>query len=77
MNGLNIGWTLTPNEDLLQRQSGGGDDWLEKAEAEQPFGRLLRPRDCAHLVAHLLSDRGEMITGSLIDVGQTIVGTWD
>lgn len=77
VNGLNIGWTLTPNEDRVQRAMGKGADWLEKAEAAQPFGRILRPEDCAYLVAHLLSNRAEMMTGSLIDFNQVVIGTWD
>jgi NAD(P)-dependent dehydrogenase (short-subunit alcohol dehydrogenase family) len=77
VNGVNIGGTFTANEDSVQRATGKGDDWLQKAEAEQPFGRLLRPDDCAYLVGHLLSDRVQMMTGSLRDVNQTVVGTWD
>ena len=77
VNGLNIGWTLTPNEDQAQKAMGKGDDWLKKAEAEQPFGRILRPEDSAYLVAHLLSDRAEMMTGSIIDFNQVVIGAWD
>lgn len=77
VNGVNIGWTFTTNEDRVQRATGKGEDWLQKAEAEQPFGRLLRPDDSAYLVAHLLSDRAQMMTGSLIDFNQTVIGAWD
>jgi len=77
VNGLNIGWTLTPNEDRVQKAMGKGDDWLKKAESQQPFGRILRPEDTAYLVAHLLSDRAEMMTGSVIDFNQVVIGTWE
>lgn len=77
VNGLNIGWTLTPNEDLVQRSMGKGAEWLRNAEAAQPFGRILRPEDSAFLVAYLLSDRAEMMTGSVIDFNQVVIGTWD
>ena len=46
------------NGDRIQRASGKGSDWLQKAEAAKPFGHLLRPDDCAYLVAHLLSLSG-------------------
>ena len=40
VNGLNIGWTDTPAEDIIQRTfHGGGEDWLAEAEAKMPFGR--------------------------------------
>ena len=30
---LNLGWTDTPAEDVIQKKfHDGGDDWLEKAE---------------------------------------------
>lgn len=77
VNGLNIGWTFTPNEDHVQKAMGKGDDWLAKAEAEQPFGRILRPEDSAYLVGHLLSDRAAMMTGSIIDFNQVVIGTWE
>ena len=77
VNGINMGWTFTPNEDRVQKASGGGENWLEKAEALQPFGRLLRPFDVAHLTTFLLSDQSEMMTGALIDLNQTVIGAWD
>lgn len=52
VNGLNIGWMDTPHEDDIQKQyHQAADDWLEKAEREQPFGRLLKPREVARGVA--------------------------
>jgi NAD(P)-dependent dehydrogenase (short-subunit alcohol dehydrogenase family) len=77
VNGIMLGWTSTPGEDVIQKEEGAPSDWLEKAEARQPFGRLIRPRDVATLVTHLVSDDGEMITGSLIDLDQNIVGAYD
>jgi NAD(P)-dependent dehydrogenase (short-subunit alcohol dehydrogenase family) len=56
---------------------GMGDNWLEKAEAQQPFGRILRPFDIAYLAAYLLSDQSEMMTGTLIDLNQNVIGAWD
>ena len=77
VNGINMAWTFTPHEDLVQKQMGMGDNWLKKAEAQQPFGRILRPFDIAYLAAYLLSDQSEMMTGSLIDLSQNVIGAWD
>lgn len=77
VNGINMGWTLTPQEDLVQKAMGKGDKWLAEAEAQQPFGRLLRPYDIASLVGYLLSDQAEMMTGSVIDFNQNVIGTGD
>ncbi len=74
VNGLNVGWMSTPNEDVVQKASGRPDNWLELAEAKSPFGRLLRPSDPVQLVALLLSDDSGMMTGSLIDFDQVVVG---
>eukprot|EP00997_Jenningsia_sp_PLL12_P010896 NODE_8295_length_416_cov_43.356948_g7426_i0.p1 GENE.NODE_8295_length_416_cov_43.356948_g7426_i0~~NODE_8295_length_416_cov_43.356948_g7426_i0.p1 ORF type:complete len:125 (-),score=30.01 NODE_8295_length_416_cov_43.356948_g7426_i0:41-385(-) len=67
VNAINMGWTLTDNEDALQR-SEKGDDWLQKAETGKPFGRILRPVDIASTVGFLLSDASLMMNGSLIDL---------
>jgi NAD(P)-dependent dehydrogenase (short-subunit alcohol dehydrogenase family) len=76
VNGINMGWTLTPHEDQMQKTLAG-ENWLAEAEAKQPFGRLLRPADIAALVGYLLSDQAEMMTGSLIDFNQNVIGAWD
>jgi NAD(P)-dependent dehydrogenase (short-subunit alcohol dehydrogenase family) len=68
VNGLNIGWTATDGEHVVQ----GGGDWLAEADASRPFGRLLRPDDIAPMVTHLLSDAAEMITGSVMDFDQIV-----
>lgn len=78
VNGLNIGWMDTPHEDEIQKQyHQAGDDWLEKAEREQPFGRLLKPREVARGVAFLLSKESGMMTGAIIDFDQNVVGCGD
>jgi NAD(P)-dependent dehydrogenase (short-subunit alcohol dehydrogenase family) len=77
VNGINMSWTLTPHEDQVQKRMGMGDNWLEKAESRQPFGRILRPADVAYLAAYLLGDQSEMMTGSLIDLNQNVIGGWD
>jgi NAD(P)-dependent dehydrogenase (short-subunit alcohol dehydrogenase family) len=77
VNGINMGWANTPGEHRVQRESGAPEDWLQVAEAKQPFGRLLLPRDVGYLAAYLLSDASEMVTGSLIDFDQTVLGAYD
>jgi NAD(P)-dependent dehydrogenase (short-subunit alcohol dehydrogenase family) len=76
VNGLNIGWMDTPGEHAIQKSFHNAEsDWLEQAEARQPFGRLLKAPEVAQVTAFLLSDRAGLMTGSIIDFDQTIVGT--
>ncbi|MBM3599212.1 MAG: SDR family oxidoreductase [Alphaproteobacteria bacterium] len=77
VNGINIGWTDTPNEHLVQQSMGGGADWLVAAEARQPFGRLVKPIDVARLSVYLLSDQSAPMTGSIIDYDQNVMGAYD
>jgi len=76
VNGINMGWADTPGEHAIQARDGRPPDWLAKAEAAQPFGRLLRPRDVAGLAIYLLSDASEMMTGALIDFDQNVMGAY-
>jgi NAD(P)-dependent dehydrogenase (short-subunit alcohol dehydrogenase family) len=76
VNGLNLGWMDTPGEDAIQKRfHGAADDWLKKAEQAQPFGRLIKVAEVAEMVAFLLSQRSGLMTGSIIDFDQNIVGT--
>lgn len=78
VNGLNIGWMDSPHEHDIQKQYHAADEnWLEKAEQAQPFGRLLKPNEVARAVAFLLSDQLGMMTGALIDMDQGVVGCGD
>lgn len=78
INGLNIGWTATPGEDSIQRRFHGADDtWLERASATVPFGRLGDPDEIADMVVFLLSDASGIVTGSIIDWDQIVVGGFD
>jgi NAD(P)-dependent dehydrogenase (short-subunit alcohol dehydrogenase family) len=76
VNGLNLGWMDTPGEDVVQKKfHAAGDDWLERAEKEQPFGRLVKPAEVAEVAAFLLSARSGLMTGSIIDFDQSVIGT--
>jgi hypothetical protein len=75
VNGLNIGWMDTPGEDTIQKAYHAADPgWLKTAEAARPFGRLLKPEEVARTVAYLSSDESGMMTGSLIDFDQQVLG---
>lgn len=78
INGINMGWADTPAERTMQGVvMGGGEDWLERAAAEQPFGRLLSAEDVARLAAFLLGDASLPMTGSLVDQEQWAMGPKD
>ncbi|MEV5321359.1 SDR family oxidoreductase [Streptomyces sp. NPDC052687] len=78
INGLNIGWTATEGEDATQRAfHGAGDDWRERAAARLPMGRLGQPDQIADFVVFLLSDRSGVVTGSVIDWDQNVLGALD
>ena len=75
INALNIGWTDTPGEDMIQKKfHSGGDDWLEKAEKKVPFKRLTKPIDVAKAAAFFCSEESGLTTGSIIDYDQTVLG---
>jgi NAD(P)-dependent dehydrogenase (short-subunit alcohol dehydrogenase family) len=77
VNGLNIGWTLTEGEHVVQTAEGRPEDWQAAADAGRPLGRLLRPdEDIAPMVTYLLSDAAQMVTGSVIDFDQTVNGPY-
>ncbi|MFI9024286.1 SDR family oxidoreductase [Streptomyces sp. NPDC053560] len=78
INALNIGWTETEGEDAVQRAfHGAGDDWLEQAARTQPMGKLGQVDEIADFVVLLLSDRSGVVTGSVIDWGQHVIGGSD
>jgi len=75
VNGILLGWADTPGEhETLRKFHGAGDDWLEKAEASRPFGKLLKPDDIARMVAFLASPESSPMTGAVIDYEQTVFG---
>ncbi|WP_456696416.1 SDR family oxidoreductase [Aeromicrobium sp. P5_D10] len=78
VNGINIGWTETEGEDAVQREFHDADDtWLEQANASQPMGQLGQVDDIAALVVLLLSERSGVVTGSVIDWDQQVLGGLD
>jgi NAD(P)-dependent dehydrogenase (short-subunit alcohol dehydrogenase family) len=76
VNGLNIGWMDTPGEDrIMKTYHGSSDGWLKAAEAGRPFGRLIKPAEVARACAYLSSAESGLITGSIIDFDQNVLGT--
>jgi NAD(P)-dependent dehydrogenase (short-subunit alcohol dehydrogenase family) len=72
VNGINLGWALTEGEDRLQRRLAG-EDWLARASAALPLGRLIDPDDCARLALWLLSDASAPQTGTVTDLEQRVL----
>ncbi len=78
VNGLNMGWTATPGEELIQKTAHGlGEDWLETISSTRPFGRLLKPEEIARAICFLASDESAIVTGSIVDFDQTVIGAYD
>ncbi|KRB33518.1 short-chain dehydrogenase [Mesorhizobium sp. Root695] len=75
VNGINVGWTDTPAERVMQADTlGNGPGWLDAANASQPFGRLFSTSDIANLAVFLLSDAAGPMTGTLVDQEQWVIG---
>jgi NAD(P)-dependent dehydrogenase (short-subunit alcohol dehydrogenase family) len=74
VNQLNIGWTLTPNENRIKIEEEGKPNWLEAAIKTRPFGRLFSPHDIALAALYFASDESGCVTGSVLDVEQYPVG---
>jgi len=78
INGLNIGWTQTEGEDAIQRRFHAADDtWLDEAAQKLPMGKLGQVDEIADFVVFLLSDRSGVVTGSIIDWDQVVIGPYD
>ena len=77
VNGLNLGWTLTPNERRLQVEvHGRPPDWPDRVGRAQPFGRLLAPEDAARAICFLACDESALMTGAIVDFEQLVMGTY-
>lgn len=78
VNGLNIGWMASEGEDRIQREFHHADaDWLDKAAAAQPNGRLIDPNEVARAVAFLCTAESGLMTGSVIEYDQSVWGGYD
>jgi NAD(P)-dependent dehydrogenase (short-subunit alcohol dehydrogenase family) len=74
-NAVMPGWMDTPGETEVQKKwHHAADDWLEKAEAAQPMGQLVKPDQLASLVAYMISPESGVMTGALVDYDQNVAG---
>ena len=74
-NGIMAGWMDTPGDDAIQRRFHGHDDgWQAAVAKDLPMGRLVDPDELAGLAAYLLSAGSGLVTGSLIDFDQRVLG---
>ncbi len=78
INGLDIGWTDTEGEDATQRTFHAADDgWRAAAAARLPMGKLGQVDEIADFAVFLLSPRSGVVTGSVIDWDQNVLGGLD
>ena len=76
INAINMGWADTPGETVTQKRFHNADEnWLEEAEKNMPFGRLVKPDEIARAIAYLTSEESGLMTGSIIDFDQSVDGT--
>merc|ERR1711939_1130815 len=68
-NAINMDWCETPGEHAIQAKDGNDPaTWLASGDANQPFGRILRPRDVSNLAIFMLSNQSApMMTGAIVD----------
>ena len=77
VNGICAGWVDTPAEREMQANTLAlGEDWLGRAAAQQPFGRLISAEEVGRLALYLLSPQSEPMTGALIDQEQFVIGAF-
>lgn len=74
VNQINVGWTLTEGEERVKREEEHDPEWLPKAIATRPFGRLLTPADVALAAEFFASDASAPATGTVMDFEQYPVG---
>lgn len=77
VNQLDIGWMNSDHERKIQEEESGNPDFIDRAAAGLPFGRLLDPMEVARAVAFLASDDSGMMTGSVIQFDQSVWGGYD
>jgi NAD(P)-dependent dehydrogenase (short-subunit alcohol dehydrogenase family) len=75
VNGINMGWVATPNENRMQGEIlGKGSNWIDEVAKGMPLKRLLSIEEVARLALFLLSDLSGLQTGTLIDLEQAVLG---
>jgi NAD(P)-dependent dehydrogenase (short-subunit alcohol dehydrogenase family) len=76
-NAVLPGWMDTEGEAIVQKKwHNAPDNWLEKAEAAQPMGQLVKPDQLARLISYMVSPQSGVMTGSLVDYDQSVAGAY-
>ena len=75
VNQVNPGWTDTPHENRIQQTyDGASAGWQESAAEVLPMGRLLNPDEIARAICYFASDASGIVTGSIFDFDQRVMG---
>lgn len=77
VNQLDIGWMDSDHERALVLSETGDPDFIDRAAAGKPFGRILDPREVARAVLWMASDDSGMMTGATIAFDQSVWGAYD
>jgi NAD(P)-dependent dehydrogenase (short-subunit alcohol dehydrogenase family) len=68
----------TPAEDVTQKTYHDmPDGWQAEAGKRLPSGRLLDMNEVARWIAHLASDESGIMTGSVLDFDQGVIGCYE
>jgi NAD(P)-dependent dehydrogenase (short-subunit alcohol dehydrogenase family) len=75
VNGLAIGWMNSEGGDRTMRlYHGAKTGWQTEAAKTLPFGRLIEVAEVARAIAYLASEESGLMTGSIVDFDQSVVG---
>lgn len=77
VNQLDIGWMNSDHERKLILSETGDPDFIDRAAAGKPFGRILDPAEVARAVLWMSSDDSGMMTGAVIPFDQSVHGGYD
>ncbi len=77
VNQLDIGWMNSDHERALILSETGDPDFIDRAAAAKPFGRILDPKEVARAVLWMASDDSGMMTGAVIQFDQSVWGGYD
>ncbi|MGN7871431.1 SDR family oxidoreductase [Paracoccus sp. 22332] len=77
VNQLDIGWMNSDHERALVLSETGDPNFIDRAAAQKPFGRILDPAEVARAVLWMASDDSGMMTGAVIPFDQSVHGGYD
>ena len=77
VNQLDIGWMNSDHERKLILSETGDPDFIDRAAAGKPFGRILDPVEVAKAVLWMASNDSGMMTGAVVPFDQSIHGGYD